>query len=264
MSEDQIEKVAPQSDVKREISTIQFPYGDLDDAVGFAKSVYEVGGQSCLVEQLAGYLKVAPTGGAFRARMAYPRIYGLVEYEKNTVSLTELGMRVVDPSQEDAAKVEAFLKVPLYKAIYEKYRGYTLPPTSALEKEMASLGVSTKQTDRARQVFDRSARQAGFFWAGAERLTLPVTRSRPDTMPTPPQPSPSENEKPLYNNAVQPAAIDETLHPFIQGLLKTLPDAGMDWSSKDRVKWLRTAAGVFDLIYEGSTLEISINLGTEE
>ncbi len=42
------------------------------------------------------------------------------------------------------------------------------------------------------------------------------------------------------------------LHPFIQGLLKTLPaKEGADWPIKDRVKWLRLAASAFDMIYEG-------------
>ena len=55
------------------------------------------------------------------------------------LSLTPLGLRIVDSSQEAAARVEAFLVVPLYKAIYEKYKGYTLPPPAALEREMAGL-----------------------------------------------------------------------------------------------------------------------------
>jgi hypothetical protein len=40
---------------------------------------------------------------------------------------------------------------------------------------------------------------------------------------------------------------------FIQGLLKTLPDpeTQKDWSLAQRVKWLQTAANIFDLIYEG-------------
>ena len=42
------------------------------------------------------------------------------------------------------------------------------------------------------------------------------------------------------------------LHPFIQGLVKTLPTPDSDWSVADRVKWLQTAANVFGLIYKGA------------
>lgn len=41
------------------------------------------------------------------------------------------------------------------------------------------------------------------------------------------------------------------LHPFIQGLLQTLPKRGAEWKAADRAKWLQTAANIFDLIYKG-------------
>lgn len=38
-------------------------------------------------------------------------------------------------------------------------------------------------------------------------------------------------------------------HPFIEGLLKTLPQPDTDWPIAGRVKWLQAASHVFDLIY---------------
>lgn len=245
-------------EAKREISSIQFPYGDLDDAIAFAKDIHKIGGQSCLTEQLAGHLKIAPTGGAFRMRMSHARIFGLVDYERGTVSLTNLGLRIVDATQEASARVDAFLAVPLYKAIYDKYKGYTLPPAAALEREMGSLGVSSKQTDKARQVFDRSAKQAGFFWAGLDRLTLPITRSKPETRPLDdsPPPPPSDDARGGGGGA------GGGHHPFIEGLLKTLPETGSKWLVKDRAKWLKLAANAFDLIYDSDDGEIEIKAKT--
>lgn len=40
------------------------------------------------------------------------------------------------------------------------------------------------------------------------------------------------------------------LHPFIEGLLKTLPAPETEWSSSDQAKWLQTAASIFGLIYK--------------
>ncbi len=242
---------------RREVSTISFPYGDLDDAVSFAKAVHEVGGHSCLNEQLAGRLKVSALGGAFRARMAHSRIFGLVEYDKGTIRLTPLGMRVADSKQEQAARVDAFLAVPLYKAVYEKYKGYTLPPPAALEREMAGLGVSSKQTDKARQAFDRSARQAGFFWAANDRLTLPVIKSVPDNKPIEQPPERKHDESP--ENVIRRGGGDGGgYHPFIEGLLKTLPDSSQTWAHRDRAKWLTLAANAFDLIYPDGGDDVTV------
>jgi hypothetical protein len=69
----------------------------------------------------------------------------------------------VDPQQEREARARAFLSVPLYKAIYDKYKGGVLPPAAALERDVVGLGVAEKQTGRARQVFERSAEQTGFL-----------------------------------------------------------------------------------------------------
>ena len=249
-----IEAEADSTTEKREMSSIQFPYGDQDDAVSFAKALHEVGGQSCLLEQLAGFLRVSPTGGGFRARMTYPRIFGLVEYERGTARLTPLGMRVVDPTQEPDARVDSFLTVPLYKAIFEKYKGYTLPPPAALEREMLALGVSSKQLGKARQVFDRSARQAGFYWAGIERLTLPVSKGKPETRPI-------ADVAPPPTLPLRGGGDGGGYHPFIEGLLKTLPPVGQAWPIRDRAKWLKLAANAFDLIYEGDG-EIEIKAAT--
>ncbi|HVJ09250.1 MAG TPA: hypothetical protein VM554_12790 [Acidisarcina sp.] len=40
-----------------------------------------------------------------------------------------------------------------------------------------------------------------------------------------------------------------TLHPFIEGLLKTLPQPETAWGIDDRTKWIRAAASIFDVIY---------------
>ena len=56
-----------------------------------------------------------------------------------------------------------------------------LPPAAALEREMGQLGVASKQTGKARQAFERSAEQAGFFAHGADRLVMPVGLEKPDT-----------------------------------------------------------------------------------
>jgi len=43
------------------------------------------------------------------------------------------------------------------------------------------------------------------------------------------------------------------LHPFIAGLIQTLPPAGSVWAPAKREAWLRAAAAAFDVIYEAPT-----------
>lgn len=42
-----------------------------------------------------------------------------------------------------------------------------------------------------------------------------------------------------------------SLHPFIQGLVMKLPKPEDEWDIGQRIKWLQTAANIFDLIYKG-------------
>jgi hypothetical protein len=245
---------------KRQRSTIHFPYLDLDDSLAIAKGIHEVGGSSCLIETLAGHLKQAPNGGGFRQRLICARIYGLVRYDKGEISLLELGNRICDPLQEKGARIEAFLNVPLYKAVYDKFRGTILPPPSGIESSMVSLGVPLKQKEKVRQTFMRSARQAGFFEYGGERLVMPSIKELPSVSGSP-EATDSSQERIQLNKVA--AKFERSFHPFIEGLLQKLPPAESEWGLDERKKWLQTAANIFDLMYashDDSGISISVQV----
>ena len=249
---------------KRERSTIQFPYNDLDDAVAIAKAVHENAGLSCTIDQLAAYVKNSLTSGAFRLRVGNAAIFGLTENERRGVRLTPLGRRIADASQETAAKVEAFLTVPLYARIYENYKGFTLPSAAALEKFMLEVGVSSKQTGKARQAFMRSARQAGFFAHGEDRLVRPALSADagPGTKPI---------DESVVEKKKQDAKFgggggndnDPEIDPIIRGLLARLPPSGSQWRMADRKLWLELLEGSFKLIYE-DVPEFSTDMGKRD
>ena len=241
----------------RERSSISFPYGDLDMAVEVVRTVYQHAGVQCTYDQLAGWLRQSPNGGAFQSRLATTRTFGLIETTRGDIALTDLGQRIVDESRGREARAEAFLRVSLYAAVHKKYEGYTLPPPAALEREMENFGVSSKQTGRARQAFERSAQQAGFFESGPDRLIMPAFATRPETRPLNDVDAvlPSHDKTGGGGGGAPPG-----LHPFVQGLLQTLPEPETDWPVPDRAKWLQTAANIFDLIYEGEggiTIELA-------
>ena len=83
-------------------------------------------------------------------------MFGLVESDKGSLTLTALGKQVIDPKLEKAARAESFLLILLYKRVFDEYRNDTLPNNTALEKAIEKMGVA-KQTDKARQALQRSA-----------------------------------------------------------------------------------------------------------
>jgi hypothetical protein len=252
-------------------STIKFPYLDQDDAVEVARAIQQHFGRSCERDQLAGHFNVQANGGGFNLRMVTAKMFGLVNSEKGTLTLTPLGIRVSDPSLEKAARVESFLLVPLYKKIYDDYKGQLLPGNSGLESFIERAGVAPKQKDKARQAFQRSATQAGFFAYGANRLVLPAIKGSTGESVSgqnPQDPGIVKADSQLSNQNGSGGGGnggDDPPHknPFIQGLLSKLPPENTEWTSEDRKKWLQTAASIFDLVYKGAandTSELSITL----
>jgi len=232
---------------KRERSTIEFPYLDLDDAVEIAKAVHAVGGSSCQWDQLAAHLDQAAKGGGFRMRVQTAKMFGYLTYDRGTITLSDSGKRVADPEQEKAGRVEGFLAIQLYKAIYEQFKGGALPANTGLETAMVTLGVAQKQKDKARQVFQRSATQAGFFQYGTSKLVLPSIKvSAPAIAPVAePEVEPEKKRKKEEDDAPR-------RHPLIEGLLKELPEPQSEWNSEDRKKWLEMASTIFNVIYKDS------------
>jgi hypothetical protein len=258
--------VTPESedtqDGERSVSTIGFPWADLENATRVAKAIHKVGGTTLTQEQLGAELEVNIKAGGFRMLTSSAKMFGLVTGSSN-LTLTPLGRRLNDTKEEKAAKAEAFLTVPLYRAIYDKYKGGILPPAAALETEMFNLGVVRKATERARQVFQKSALQAGFFGYGNDRLVMPATGvAHPTPQNGHPQP---EDPKLPDRHKIGGDGGGGGRHPFIEGLLKELPSEGADWPTPDRVKWLKAAAMLFDFIYKSgdSGRQLRIEVSTD-
>ncbi|TFL15593.1 hypothetical protein CSC67_02375 [Pusillimonas caeni] len=241
-------------------STIEFPYTDLDNAVAVARAVHQAGGTACESEQLAAQLGIEASGGGFRLRVNGAKVYGLITYERGgRISLTELGRKMIDQNQEREARVLAFMTVPLYSRVYDEFKGSALPPQAGLERTLERIGVGAKVKDKARQVMMRSAKQAGFLDAASDRLVKPVIRQ--DNSTTSGQGTAAATEMPKEDGKRNGSQTVDGLHPFIQGLLSTLPSIGTAWGAQERVNWLKTAESIFKMIYpDDEHREIDINI----
>lgn len=246
---------APTSERKRVVSEIAFPYGDLDSAVEIAMAVHHHFGYHCETDQLAAQLGTEPKHGSFRGNLATARIFGAVEVGRGTVDLTELGAQLADEQHEREARVEAFLRVPLYERLYDVYKGRRLPGDKGLEHQMMQLGVSPKQLSKARTAFQKSAEQAGFFAHGTDRLVRPsnapgssATLAEHEAAPAKERPTPS----------VDTIGTDD-LHPLLVGLIKTIPREGEPFSSRRQRQWIEAAKVNFALIFGSDDDETQTN-----
>jgi len=251
----------PKEKQERTRSGIEFPYNSLDDAVTVVRAVQKLGGNQCRLDSLAAELGHDTTNsGGFRQKVSAAKCFGLSTGAQGMVTLTALGGKILDAEQEKTAKVEAFLTVPLYKAIYEEFKNGALPPPSGLEAKMVALGVPEKQKDKARQAFQRSAKEAGFFAYGNTKLVYPALGSQPpkkDDEIVPPVIKPKNGGDDGNGNG---------LPPYVQLLVSKLPQPETMWALAGRKKWLEAALKIFDLIFEedpaDSEEELTIKLGS--
>lgn len=250
----------------RERSTIEFPYSDLESTVEMVRTLHTKAGTQCEDVQLAAWMNQTASGGGFRSRLSAGRMFGLIETNGPHITVTSLGLDAIDGERSAPALAEAFLRVPLYRQMYEKYKGYALPPPGAIESQMEGMGVAPKQKDRARQTFTKSAQYAGYIDGQTGRLTKPAFAA-----PSPPADRPDERQNGEGGNGSGNGAggtsgtggsggaeLPAGLHPFIVGLLHELPAAKTAWSVDKRVDWLTAAATMFKLIYTGEgTIKVS-------
>jgi hypothetical protein len=239
-------------------STIAFPYHDLDSAVAMAQAMISNGGGVALSrDQLAGVTGLSARSGNFVLKLATARLFGLVTINQGKYQLTNLGFEAVHSEERvrRTAKARAFLAVPLYQKVYEEFRGKQLPPRPhGLEQALVRFGVVLKSRAPARLAFDKSAKQAGFFDNGNDRLVEPIIGGA--TAPEERNPlhvatSDSESLTRAGRFLRKIESDGRSYHALIQGLLDTLPEPGTTWAIEGRSKWLQAAANNFDLIYMG-------------
>jgi hypothetical protein len=110
------------------------------------------------------------------------------------------------------------------------------------------MGVAQKQTERARQVFQRSAEIAGFFEMDRSRLIMPPGVSQDGASDAEVQEEKSKPES--FNGGGDGGGASPDIDPIIRGLLVRLPKSGAVWPEGERKLWLELLSGSFKLIYK--------------
>lgn len=105
--------------------------------------------------------------------------------------------------------------------------------------------VAASQVSRARQVFARSALQAGFFSTGKDRLVKPSQGAAPTIEK--PDPAREEKKREEKNDGEGTSPLSD---PMLMGLLRRmLPPEGQPFSAQDRELFFRALAVNLDVIY---------------
>jgi hypothetical protein len=250
----------------REQSSISFPYVDLNAAVEIARAIYDrCGNDACDLNDLAVDFGDG-IGGAFPLKISAARIFDLIEKRgRSEARLTDSAKHILHEENNVTAKAHAFLRVPLYAALYDRFGNSKVPSRLVLEAEMKKLGVPLKQVDKARQVFERSARQAGFFETADIRLSRggegqPQIRNN---NPIAPQVMmDTEDRFDVFAADMIPTRFRRD-DPLIVGLVDRLPTAGSPWSDEARIAWLKLANSIFDVAYTDGSGAIEIKLGQD-
>ena len=231
-----------QGQTKRTRGSIEFPYSDLEAVVDLARTIQDRAGTSCQVVQLASWMNQSAAGGTFRTRLGAARMFGLTEMHQGNISLTPAGRAALDSATGPAARADAFLSVQLFRAMYEQYQGYALPPPAAIERQMEQLGVPPKQKLRARQTFMKSAIYAGYIDQQTGRFIRPANAA-------PPPPSPDDHTKKRQNGSGgDGSGLD--LDPLLMALLRMIPPTEEGWPREQRVRWFRTFAMNVSQVYD--------------
>jgi hypothetical protein len=198
--------------------------------------------------QLASALKQKETSGSFRVKVTAAKMFGVVGGRGDGLVLTPLGNALVDPKRRRKARVDAFLNIPLYAALYEgaQQRSGMMPENlRTIEQEIIRLGVVENQAETARLAFTRSARFAGFLEHGKDRLIMPALNDVPDE-----DDQEHDDEGDLGNGGGEVSLPGKPT--ILVEVFKMLPGEGEPFEPGARRDWQRLLTATLDMLYQDS------------
>ena len=195
--------------------------------------------------QLASALEQKASSGAFRVKVTSAKMFGVISGRGDNLTLTPMGSALVDPSRQREARVDAFLQVPLYQAMYEEAtrQGGVMPGNiKGVEQMIVRLGVVPNQAETARLAFTRSARFAGFHEHGNDRLVMPALNVGSESEPEAATPEPEHAPAPPQDSLPgKPAILVE--------VFKRLPDEGDSFGPGEREAWKALLDATLNVLY---------------
>jgi hypothetical protein len=173
-------KVTAAADAKRKRAQRPFPACPLEEALDFAKSIYEYGsGKPVKRLSLFDHLNKSPDSSTSRMLITNSNKYGLTKgsYVSENLELSTQAIIAVDdeaPARERAkVRIElAITAIEPFNKLYEQFQGNKLPARAALIDAIKSFGVDTSLAEEAVDTFIVNLRFTGLLQtlSGADRI----------------------------------------------------------------------------------------------
>ena len=148
----------------RQRSVYLFPAYGFTTALDIARRVEESGGGSLTEETLAINLGLSAKSSGFRLKSLAARQFQLISKQGDTLLTTPVSKAIFKPTSGDDAQRgfrEAFLAIPLFQAVAERYRGQRLPDSQTLRNVLErEFHVEHARVQQAERMLLDSARDA--------------------------------------------------------------------------------------------------------
>lgn len=147
-----------------------YPRYDLQEAIHFIKLLETMGGEGVSEQAVASSLGKGVNNSTFHGRLSAAKQFGLLVEEKGRLSLTEVGRRIVrpsEPAQSGEALRVAFTRPSLYGELIRAFQGRVLPEPSYLCNRLVNeYGIEAGAKERAAKNFLNSAKYANLVQNG--------------------------------------------------------------------------------------------------
>ena len=148
----------------RQRSVYLFPAYGFTTALDIARRVEESGGGSLTEETLAINLGLSAKSSGFRLKSLAARQFQLISKQGDTLFTTPVAKAIFKPTSGDDSQRgfrEAFLSIPLFQAVAERYRGQRLPDSQTLRNVLErEFYVEHTRVQQAERMLLDSARDA--------------------------------------------------------------------------------------------------------
>jgi hypothetical protein len=205
-----------------------FPKDTVLNALRIAEKIKELnGGQPWESKEVAKAVEIGFSTNNFYYLTAAGRDYALTSGTSKTpkIQIAELGRQILyapDPATEKNKKIEAFLNIPIFKAVLNHYKGSNLPEMkylgNTLEKEFK---LSPEYHEEFAKVFRENCKELGIVSGdGFEDST--VDEKRPTTIKVGEPPKGSKSKLKIF--VIMPFKEHNELRPkgFFDEVLKSL------------------------------------------
>lgn len=251
-------KTKGQPSAKVSKSKTAYPYNDLDQSITVAKAIQDKAGGLCGADHLAEYLGYSSArSGTFFSRLQAAKMFGLVQSQGENMAPTERAHNILSPVMQDdevRARLDAFLDVPLFNAIYEQFKGQSLPPDVGIKNLLKTkFGIVEDRIGPAFRILTDSAEQAGLFKTTGDRSKMikpvigsPIPKEPPKSIDAATHPL----DKPKGSGGSGGGGDPPIgIHTAIAGLLRELPSPGTEWPSAKKGRFLSAFKAIIDVVY---------------